>query len=190
MPIDAPDKLRPMASELVMVNGLPGSGKTTLAVALAASMNAQLLSKDAVKEALAAGLEDPMIVASLGAIAMDAVWALAAALPGTVLIESWWFRPRDISFAQAGLQLVGASAAVEIWCDVPPDLAKERYEGRRRHAMFEDNRHLIDDWPDWSARGEPLGLCPVIRVDTSRTVDHPALARATQAALDSSRSSQ
>ncbi len=30
-----------MASELVMVNGLPGSGKTTLAVALAASMNAQ-----------------------------------------------------------------------------------------------------------------------------------------------------
>jgi len=90
-----------MASELVMVNGLPGSGKTTLAVAVAASMNAQLLPKDAVKEALAAGLEDPMIVVSLGAIAMEAVWALAAALPGTVLIESWWFRPRDISFAQA-----------------------------------------------------------------------------------------
>jgi len=80
-----------MASELVMVNGLPGSGKTTLAVALAASMNAQLLSKDAVKEALAAGLEDPTLVASLGAIAMDAVWALAAALPGTVLIESGGF---------------------------------------------------------------------------------------------------
>ena len=76
-----------MASELVMVNGLPGSGKTTLAVAVAASMNAQLLSKDAVKEALAAVLEDPTIVASLGAIAMEAVWALAAELPGTVLIE-------------------------------------------------------------------------------------------------------
>ena len=103
--------MRPMASALVMVNGLPGSGKTTLAVAEAGWMNAQLLSKDAVKEALAADLEDPTIVTSLGAIAMEAVWALAAALPGTVLIESWWFRPRDISFAQAGLHLARATQA-------------------------------------------------------------------------------
>lgn len=56
-----------------MVNGLPGSYKRTMAVAVTAPMNAQLLSKNAVKAALATGLEEPTIVASLGAIAMEAV---------------------------------------------------------------------------------------------------------------------
>jgi AAA domain len=78
------------------VNGLPGSGKTTLAVALAATLGAQLLSKDAVKEAIAANLETPPMAGLLGAIAMDTVWALASAIPATVVIESWWFRPRDL----------------------------------------------------------------------------------------------
>jgi predicted kinase len=42
-----------MAGALVLVNGLPDSGKTTLASGLAAPLGAVLLSKDAVKEALA-----------------------------------------------------------------------------------------------------------------------------------------
>jgi len=138
-----------MASGVVLVNGLPGSGKTTLAVALAATLGAQLLSKDAVKEAIATILEDPPMVGRLGAIAMETVWALASAIPTTVVIESWWFRPRDVRFAEAGLGVVSAPWAVEIWCDVPGDLARSRYETRDRSLMYEDARHLVDDWPEW-----------------------------------------
>lgn len=65
----------------MLVNGLPGSGKSTLAPPLARELDAQLLSKDAVKEALAECISRPDAVPSLGAIAMEAVWAMAAAIP-------------------------------------------------------------------------------------------------------------
>jgi predicted kinase len=169
-----------MASGVVLVNGLPGSGKTTLAAVLAATLDAQLLSKDAVKEAIAAILKDPPTVGPLGAIAMDTVWALASAIPATVVIESWWFRPRE-----AGLGVVGAPRAVEIWCDVPGDLARSRYETRDRPQMYEDARHLVEDWRHWVAQAQPLGLTPVVRVDTSIPVDHAELARAVRAHLGS-----
>ncbi|MFI6604780.1 AAA family ATPase [Nonomuraea sp. NPDC050536] len=42
-----------MADLLVLVNGLPGAGKSTLGRPLATQLNARFLSKDAVKEALA-----------------------------------------------------------------------------------------------------------------------------------------
>ncbi len=174
-----------MASGVVLVKSLPGSGKTTLAVALAATLGAQLLSKDAMKDAIAALLNDPPIVGPLGAIAMDTVWALASAIPATVVIESWWFRPRDLRLAEAGLGVVRAPRAVEIWCDVPADLARSRYETRDRPLLYDDARHLVDDWPEWVAQAEPLALTPVLRVDTRRPVDHVELARAVGAHLGS-----
>jgi len=173
-----------MADALVMVNGLPGSGKSTLASPLAAALQAHLLSKDQVKEALAGLIADPLVAAkALAGTAMDTAWRLAAALPGTVVIESFWFEPRDLRFAEAGLRLVAVSSAVEVWCDVPADIAKARYAARDRSAMYEDARHLVEDWPSWSIAARPLGLVPVVRVDTTRPVDHDQLAASVQAAL-------
>ena len=114
---------------------------------------------------------------------MDTAWAFAAALPGTVVIESWWFRPRDLRRAETGLGIAGAPSAVEIWCDVPAHLAKSRYEARDRPPMYDDARHLVDDWPAWAAHGQPLALTPVLRVDTTGPVDHAELARAVRARL-------
>jgi hypothetical protein len=55
---------------LRVVNGLPGSGKTTLARALGTALPATVLSKDLVKESLATAAEKP--AAQLGAAAMEA----------------------------------------------------------------------------------------------------------------------
>lgn len=164
-----------MASAVVLVNGLPGAGKTTLGTGLAGELSAQLLSKDLIKEALASTLIDPVSVGSLGALAMEVVWNLAAALTGTVVIDSWWFRERDLQFAAEGLQRSGASAAVEVWCDVPATLAQTRYAARKRSAVYEDSRHLAEDWQRWAAEAVPLALSPVVRVDTSMPVDCAAL---------------
>ncbi|WP_366914548.1 AAA family ATPase [Nocardia sp.] len=51
---------------LVLVNGLPGSGKTTLGSAVARTMDAWFLSKDTVREALVGCLENAVGVPELG----------------------------------------------------------------------------------------------------------------------------
>jgi predicted kinase len=72
---------------------------------------------------------------------------------------------------------VGAAQAVEVWCDVPADVARGRYAARARAALHEDARRLAEDWDDWAARSEPLALTPVVTVDTSRPVEPDQLAR-------------
>lgn len=147
---------------LVLVNGLPGSGKSTLSRALAPTLGAQFLSKDDVKEALAARVDDPAIVAGNGGVAMDAVWAMARASSVSVVIDSWWFRPRDLAFAAAGIRRVRADRAVEVWCRVPAETARARYAGRRRAALHQDDRRLAEDWDQWAEQAAPLGILPTV----------------------------
>ncbi|GAB2477460.1 AAA family ATPase [Xylanimonas ulmi] len=164
-----------MADSLVMVNGLPGAGKSTLAPRLARALAATSLSKDAVKEALAFATPTDLHGA-IGAIAMDVVWRLAARAAGVVVVDSWWFRPRDLGFARAGLQVAGADQVVEVWCDTPLDVARRRYDARRRHAVHDDHRDMAHEWAVWASQGVPLGIAPVVRVDTTSPVDIDELA--------------
>ncbi|AHH18813.1 hypothetical protein NONO_c40290 [Nocardia nova SH22a] len=159
----------------MLVNGLPGSGKSTLGRSLARTLNAEFLSKDTVKEALAACLGDATDLDALGGIAMDTVWALAQAIPGPVVIDSWWFKPRDLHFARTGIGNTGASRAVEIWCDVPADTAKARYANRNRPALYRDEKRLVEDWDLWAAQAAPLELTATLVVDTTNPVDYSHL---------------
>ncbi|MGW5753698.1 AAA family ATPase [Nocardia rhamnosiphila] len=161
---------------LVLVNGLPSSGKSTLGATLASVLRAEFLSKDAVKEALAGCLTEIDAVPDLGGIAMDTVWASARAAPRDVVVDSWWFRPRDLRFAQTGVELVAPGRFVEIWCDATTEVARARYAARQRPALYRDEQRLAADWDIWAARATPLGFGPVLPVDTTRPVDHAELA--------------
>lgn len=161
---------------LVLVNGLPGSGKSTLGAALAPLLRAEFLSKDAIKEALAGCLTESDSVLDIGGIAMDTVWVLARAAPRDVVVDSWWFRPRDLRFAQKGVETVAPGRFAEVWCDTPAEVARTRYATRRRPALYRDEQRLAADWGTWAARATPLGLGPVLAVDTTRPVDHAELA--------------
>ena len=106
---------------LVYVSGAPGSGKTSLAVPLAAELGYALLTKDRIKETLhdALGAPEPDLAWSrrLSGAAMELLWALAADAPAVVIEAN--FRPYS-EYAHAKLSGLAAQP-VEVHCACPPN---------------------------------------------------------------------
>ena len=164
------ESISAMVDRLVLVNGLPASGKTTLSSQLAAHLSVPWVSKDSIKELLADAFPTAA-TSSLGRIAMETAWSLVAETPGTVILESWWFTPRDLDNVRADLERCCVAMVVEIWCEVPVSLARERYVARNRHAVHQDAQRSASCWQDWAARAEPLGVGLTLRVRTDQPVD-------------------
>lgn len=156
----------------VLVAGWPGSGKTTLATALAAELGLPLLSKDEIKEALMDGLGPPETVAQsrrLGRAAVLAMLRVAAHCPGAVLDSTWFGYTLPLARRLPG-------RLIEVHCSVPRDVARARYRARTagRHAGHLDAKRA--DAELWGEPVRPLGLGPAVTVDTSGPVDLPELA--------------
>jgi hypothetical protein len=144
---------------------------------LAAELGFMLLGKDLIKETLHDWLGpdhiDLVWSQRLGAASMELLWALAADAPAVVLEAN--FPAGD---ARVQRRLTGLSAPpVEVFCICPVEECMRRYATRAvdRHPVHLDSERGGD--PDLYARSaQPLGLGPVIALDTTAPVDIPALA--------------
>ncbi len=134
-----------------------------------------VVSKDALKEMLADIARGNVPGARLGQIASETMWQLAASIPGTAIVESWWYRPRDLAYVAKGIAHSGSPAVVEIWCEIDPKLARDRYESRKRHEIHSLGPSAATAWAAWTAQAVPLSVGPTITVDTAEPVDHAGL---------------
>ena len=155
---------------LVVVSGLPGAGKTTLARPLAAALGVPLLAKDTVKEALfdVLGPGDRAWSRRLGVVSTEVLLALAADAP-TAVLESFWRRP----LAVERLRALGRPL-LEVHCSCPPEVSRTRYRQRVRHPGHDGVGD--DEIAAWAADAGPLALGPVLEVDTTAPVDLEAVA--------------
>ena len=163
---------------LVYVSGAPGSGKTSLAVPLAAELGYALLSKDRIKETLhdAFGAPDSDLAWSrrLGGAAMELLWALAADAPAVVIEAN--FRPHS-DYEKTKLSAL-AARPVEVHCACPPELAVQRYNARVTHPVHVITTLQLNDMAEYD---RPVGIGTLVTVDTTVPVHLPTVAATVRA---------
>jgi glucokinase len=163
----------------VLVNGIPASGKSTVARAISSTKGWPLLTLDTIKEAyfVHLGTGDRDYNRMLGKASYQAIFALIKDFPdgSTAVIDAWFgFQPIEVlqgHIAQAGIEQLG-----EVWCHSPGEILGERYRARlgQRHSGHLGESY-IPELIELASRAKPLGAYPLFDVDTTLPLDSAAL---------------
>jgi glucokinase len=141
------------------------------------------LDKDAFLEALFA--EAPPTSAGARNVLSrhaDSQFRSAAEAARDAILVSWWRHPQsgEASGTPTAWLANGVRDAVEIFCECPASTALKRFLDRTRHPghldVARDRQALAAQFVAAEKLG-PLGLFPVIRVDTTSRIDIAALAK-------------
>lgn len=157
---------------LVMVNGVPASGKSSLSRQLAASTGWPVLALDTIKNPFLEAIDgvDRAFNRVLGKASYKSMFSVIKdAAPGTTFIVDAWFGFQPPEVLRDHLAMAGVTEVVEVWCDVPPDVAGDRYRRRTAERLpGHPGPEYIPELMALAARAEPARLGPVLNIDTTR----------------------
>jgi predicted NBD/HSP70 family sugar kinase len=154
---------------VILVNGIPASGKSTLARALAQHFSLPYLSLDGIKEPFMAQLDnvDRELNRRLGYAAYQAIWSMVAQAPQRCIyvIDAWYgFQPREL--LRQYLREAGVTQVLEVWNQISAKLAAERYAARLgQRSAGHPGAEYLPELRALAERAIPMAIGPVIRVD-------------------------
>ncbi|WP_082652761.1 ROK family protein [Aureimonas sp. AU12] len=164
---------------VVLVNGVPASGKSTVAAGLTQATGWPRLSLDTVKTPFLEEIEavDRPFNRVLGRASLKAMFAIVAEAPAgtTFVLDAWFgFQPRPLVLDL--LATSGAAEVAEVWCTAPPATIGERYLRRvSARAPGHPGADYVPELVALAERAEPVGLHPPIAIDTRLPLDLDAL---------------
>lgn len=160
----------------VLVNGVPASGKSTIARGIGERMGIPVLALDAVKEALFDELghrdAEREWGRTLNRASIGAIWSLLAGFPpdAAVVVEAW-FRLPPHQVVLDGLARAGIGRWVEVWCHATPETLVARYRARARHPGHPAPEDYVDELARLATIATPMRLAPCLAVDTTDRAD-------------------
>lgn len=166
------------APTLIVVNGPPSSGKSTLAEQLVGAVGGALVAKDPIKEQLWDTIPRPDALTAqewtrqLGAAACDVLWTVAATAGPLVVVEA----PFEREVARPKATAI-TDRILEVHITGDPRVLHDRYQKRRpeRHPCHEAvSAPTLEDMARQLRERRPLDLGPVLTVDTTGDDDPQA----------------
>lgn len=155
----------------ILVNGIPASGKSTVARGVAERLGCPLMTLDTVKDPLFEhfGIGDREHNRKLGRASYGIIFNAIGDWPADtrVVIDAWFgFQPLDVldhHLARAGLDRI-----VEVWCHAPAEVLAQRYGARlETRSAGHPGAAYIPELVALAARATPTGRAPVFDVDTT-----------------------
>lgn len=172
---------------VVLVNGIPASGKSTLTRALSQRFGWPILTLDSLKEPFMACFApvDRQRNRQLGCAAYQAIWNIVGQAPASQiwLIDAWFgFQPRTL--LEQGLQQAGVGAVLELWMQITPEEAVARYQARLTQRLpGHPGAEYLPELHQLAQQAQPMALGPVLPVNAV-SQDEAAVTRWLQQQLE------
>ncbi|MEF0942218.1 ROK family protein [Rhizobium sp. BR 362] len=160
---------------VVLVNGVPASGKSHLAKLLSQRTGWPVLSLDGIKDPFLQhiGGVDREFNRTLGKASYQAIWSAIREAPAgsTFIIDAWFgFQPKTV--LEAYIKGAGVDRVAELWCKVPGAVAGDRYGRRLKDRLpGHPGAEYIPELVALADRAEPMQCGPSMIVDQTKEPD-------------------
>lgn len=169
----------PQGKRVVLVNGVPASGKSRLAKALSLRTGWPILSLDGIKNPFLQhiGPVDRDFNRTLGKASYQAIWSFIAEAPtGSTFIVDAWFGFQPKAQLESYLNAAQIDRVAELWCKVPGSVAGERYASRLKERLpGHPGAEYVPELIALADRAEPMGCGAVMTVDQTEEPDMEAV---------------
>lgn len=171
--------VEPAGKHVVLVNGVPASGKSRLAKALSERTGWPILSLDRIKNPFLQhiGPVDRDFNRTLGKASYQAIWSVIADAPAdsTFIVDAWFgFQPKVQ--LETYLRDAKIESVAELWCKVPGIIAGERYASRLEDRLpGHPGAEYVPELVALADRAEPMGCGSVMTVDQTKEPDMEAV---------------
>ncbi len=160
---------------VVLVNGVPASGKSSVARRIADATGWPILTLDTIKNPFLSILPpgDRLFNRTLGRASYAAIFDLIADAPqGSPFIVDAWFGFQPLEVLKDGLARAGVTDLAEVWCHAPPETVGARYAARLdQRPAGHPGADYVPELVALAARAAPTGLAPCRQIDTTEDLD-------------------